>query len=158
MTFLTKNQVIQQLKKLANNHPQIRGFGYGDSWELENAMSSVNGIETGMSEPKKLPFLWITPIIARVNEGSLFYDFEMIIGDLVKNNITNKLEVESDTLLICLDLLSKLNDNRYKWALSKQSSLQPFTEKWDSEITGHTMNISLEFMFNYDYCQSPQKI
>lgn len=155
MKFLTKNQVLNQLKTLANNHWQVRGFGYGDRWELETAMTKADSSENGLSEPEKQPFFWVTPIIARVSEGSLFYDFEIIVGDLVKKDESNELDVESDTLLICLDILSKLNDQSYDWALDKQSNLQPFTEKWDSEFTGHIMNISLEFMFNYDYCQAP---
>jgi len=155
MKFLTKNQVITQLKTLANNHWQVRGFGYGDRWELETTMTKGNDSQKGLAEPEKQPFLWVTPIIARVSEGSLFYDFEIIVGDLVKKDESNELEVESDTLLICLDILSKLDDNSYKWVLDKQSNLQPFTEKWDSEFTGHIMNISLEFMFSYDYCQAP---
>lgn len=155
MKFLTKNQVINQLKTLANNHWQVRGFGYGDRWELETTMTKSDSSEKGLSEPEKQPFLWVTPIIARVSDGSLFYDFEIIIGDLVKKDESSELDVESDTLLICLDILSKLDDQSYDWALDKQSNLQPFTEKWDSEFTGHTMNISLEFMFNYDYCQAP---
>lgn len=155
MKFLTKNQVVTQLKTLANNHLQIRGFGYGDRWELETAMTQTDGTNNGLTQPQKQPFMWVTPIIARVNEGSLYYDFEIIVGDLVKKDESDELEVESDTLLICLDILSKLDDENYDWSLSKQSNLQPFTEKWDSEFTGHIMNVSLEFMFNYDYCQVP---
>lgn len=155
MKFLTKNQVISRLRTLANNHLQIRSFGYGDRWELETAMTTADGNNIGISQPEKQPFMWVTPIIARVNDSSLYYDFEIIIGDLVKKDEGNELEVESDTLLICLDLLSKLDDESFEWSLDKQSNLQPFTEKWDSEFTGHIMNISLEFMFNYDYCQVP---
>lgn len=155
MKFLTKNQVVTQLKTLASNHLQIRGFGYGDRWELETAMTKTDGTNNGLAQPEKQPFMWVTPIIARVNDGSLYYDFEVIVGDLVKKDESDELEVESDTLLICLDILSKLDDEDYDWSLSKQSNLQPFTEKWDSEFTGHIMNVSLEFMFNYDYCQVP---
>lgn len=155
MKFLTKNQVVTQLKTLANNHLQIRGFGYGDRWELETAMTQTDGTDKGLAQPQKQPFMWVTPIVARVSDSSLFYDFEIIVGDLVKKDESDELEVESDTLLICLDVLSKLDDEDYDWSLSKQSNLQPFTEKWDSEFTGHIMNVSLEFMFNYDYCQVP---
>jgi hypothetical protein len=155
MKFLTKNQVITQLKTLANDHLQLRGFGYGDRWELETAMTQTDGSDKGLTQPEKQPFMWVTPIIARVSDGSLYYDFEIIVGDLVIKDESNELEVESDTLLICLDVLSKLDDENYDWSLSKQSNLQPFTEKWDGEFTGHIMNVSLEFMFNYDYCQAP---
>lgn len=155
MKFLTKNQVVTQLKTLASNHLQIRGFGYGDRWELETAMTQADSTNNGLAQPEKQPFMWVTPIIARVNDGSLYYDFEVIVGDLVKKDESDELEVESDTLLICLDILSKLDDENYDWSLSKQSNLQPFTEKWDSEFNGHIMNVSLEFMFNYDYCQVP---
>jgi hypothetical protein len=155
MQFQTKNQVITKLRQLAESHLLVRGFGYGDRWELESAMTKVDGTTIGLTHPSKQPFMWVTPIIARVAEGSLFYDFEIIVGDLVKRDESNELEVESDTLLICLDILSKLNDESYEWALSKQSNLQPFTEKWDSEFTGHIMNVSLEFMFDYNYCQVP---
>ncbi len=123
--------------------------------ELENALTKSDNSTNGLAEPHKQPFMWITPIIARISEGSLFYDFEIIIGDLVKKDESNELDVESDTMLICLDVLSKLDDESYDWALSKQSNLQPFTEKWDSEFSGHIMNISLEFMFDYNYCQAP---
>lgn len=155
MKFLSKNQVITQLKSLANKHKQVRGFGYGDRWELETALTKSDDTNNGLAEPNKQPFMWVTPIIARVSEGSLFYDFEVIIGDLVKKDESNELDVESDTMLICLDILSKLDDESYDWALDKQSNLQPFTEKWDSEFAGHIMNISLEFMFDYNYCQAP---
>lgn len=155
MQFQTKNQVVTKLRQLAKNHLQIRGFGYGDRWKLETVITKDDGTAIGLAHPIKQPFMWITPIIARVNEGSLFYDFEIIVGDLVKRNEGNELEVESDTLLICLDILSKLNDESYQWSLSKQSNLKPFTEKWNSEFTGHIMNVSLEFMFDYNYCQVP---
>ncbi len=155
MQFQTKNQVITQLRQLAESHLQIRGFGYGDKWELETALTKDDGTTIGLVHPIKQPFMWVTPIIARVTEGSLFYDFEIIVGDLVKKGESNELEVESDTLLICLDVLSKLNDEEYTWSLSRQSNLHPFTEKWDSEFTGHIMNVSLEFMFDYNYCQIP---
>lgn len=155
MNFLTKNQVVTKLSQLADKHLQVHGFGYGDKSELETEIAKTYTTEKGLTAPNKLPYMWVTPIVAEVVGGSIFYNFEIIVGDLVKKDKSNLLEVESDTLLICLDILSKLDDETYEWALAKQSTIQPFKEKWDSEFTGHTMSISLEFMFAYDYCQVP---
>lgn len=155
MNFLTKNQVIEKLRLIANKHLQVNGFGYGDKSEMETEIANTANAEKGLTAPNKLPYMWVTPIVAEVNGGSIFYNFEIIVGDLIKKDKSNLLEVESDTLLICLDIFSKLDDENYEWALDKQSAIKPFTEKWDSEFAGHTMSLSLEFMFNYDYCQVP---
>ncbi|HYG16500.1 MAG TPA: hypothetical protein VEC12_12155, partial [Bacteroidia bacterium] len=140
---------------LAESHLQVKGFGYGPEGGQATGLSLQSGENTGLPHPQKLPFIWVSPVITKISDGSLLYEFEITIGDLSGDNPVNNLEVESDTLLICLDIVSKLSDESYPWSLVKQSAIQPFFSQGSSNYTGHRMNISLEFPFNYDYCMAP---
>jgi hypothetical protein len=155
MNLLTKNQLINHLQTLAESHLQINGFGYGPESEQEIALSLQSGENTGLTVPSKLPFMWVTPVITKITNGSIFYEFELLIGDLQDENTRNRVEAESDTLLICLDIVSKLSDESYPWSLVRQSTIRPFFNGGSSSYTGHRMDIALELPFNYDYCMVP---
>lgn len=155
MKWLTKNQLVTSLQTLAENHLQINGFGYGPENERETELSLQTGENTGLTQPDKLPFMWVTPVTAKITNGSLFYEFEIIVGDLQQENPNNRLETESDTLLICLDIVSKLSDESYTWSLVKQGIIKPFFDGGSNGYIGHRMEVSLEFPFNYDYCVMP---
>lgn len=155
MKFITKNQLVASLQTLAENHLQINGFGYGQEGEQEIALSLETREDTGLVQAEKLPFMWVTSVIAKITGGSLVYEFEIIIGDLPGDSLKSRLETESDTLLVCLDIISKLSDESYPWSLAKQGTIRPFFSLGSGNYTGHRMDISLEFPFNYDYCMAP---
>lgn len=159
---LTKNELVQILYDIAKAHYQIKGFGYGNIDEIsvatQTAYSANNDEFPKSSNADRCPLMWVTPIRMLLRGKELFYNFDVIIADLVKKegNINlQDLEVESDTMLICLDICSML-DNQYEdFHNDRNTTIDPFNERGNDDYTGHIATISLKAPFNYNRCQVP---
>jgi len=82
--------------------------------------------------------------------------------DLVSKDESNEEDVLSDTLETIGDVISLLknqttsfttiDDFQTEVAISPSVSCEPFTERFDNEVSGWTANISIEVGFNASQC------
>jgi len=76
--------------------------------------------------------------------------------DLVDKGENMENAVLSDTLQITLDVLAILDyKSFYPYYQLTYATIKPFTERLDSEYTGHEVDITFTIPFDNNVCQIP---
>jgi hypothetical protein len=140
--MITKNILYQYFKDFADNHLQIKDYGYGDLWEISSSTATT------------YPLFWVSPQPSNISGNEITYNFNVLIGDRLEDGDANKIEVESDTLQIGLDLLATLNLHT-ELDLDKSNTLTPFIHDFKDRIAGHLITLSVSAPFNYNECAVP---
>ena len=139
----TLNQIFQLIETEATAHQQVKQYGQGDVWEIS---------------PKELDYLvlWAIEEGASVSERTLTYNIRLLAMDRVLPGEENEEEVLSDTLLILLDFVAYFRQLHTEDVNIQTSvSFEPFTERFDDKVTGHSCVLSLTQPYNYNKCQIP---
>lgn len=153
--MLTLNNLISKLNTIATNHLQIKHFGYGDLWEI---------LEKNSLEPMDYPIMWVVIQTANTTNATMTYNFTVVVGDLVNKDESNELEVQSDTILICKDIISEIkaladddtediyfdSNNDTQWVLN------PFTERFDDELSGWSFDFAITIPYTNSDCVTPK--
>ena len=140
--MITKNILYKYFKDFADNHLQIKDYGYGDLWEISS------------SQATQYPLFWVSPQPSSISGNDINYNFNILIGDRLEDGDGNKVEVESDTFQIGLDLLATLNLNQ-DVDLDKSNTLTPFIHDFKDRIAGHLITLSVSAPFDYNECAVP---
>jgi hypothetical protein len=148
------NQVIKQLNDFATNHKQVKSFGNGDLWEVvqHDQLTNFN-----------YPLLWVVDQAASMGDGDFTWNFQVIVMDIVRKDESNENEVKSDCVQILIDLVAyfeQLNNelNNVNWnqvQLVRSGSVEMFTERFEDELSGASIQLGLRFPQNYNYCEVP---
>ena len=149
--MLTLNQIIDQIKTLANAHYQIAEVGVGTIAELQ-------------SKPdREYPLLWLS------NEGGTLdnnYKVDNIrltmfgrvtVGDEGQDDDASELEVLSDMQLILLDFLNYFHQNHGQdYVTDKSNTLEHFTERTNDRTAGYSTVLELKQFYDWNKCKIPQ--
>lgn len=148
--MITHNKIVKLLNDIATNHQMIHGFGFGDPWEY-----------LASSTPDTV-CLWGIDLEHNIskdqqNETSvLSLNYKILLFDLVDKGEGNENDVLSDTLQLALDVLTILDYKAYQNEFSfSYSAIKPFTEKFDSEVSGHEVDITFRIPHSNNICQIP---
>lgn len=143
---MTLNQLKSKLESLANNHLQIKSYGWGDSWEFE----ASGGVYGGT--------MWVIPRGFNIESKAIVYSFNILFMDLVDKDEANETEVLSDQTLICMDILSKLDEEAESddFTIIKTNSAQYFTERFDNEWAGVYIDLGIRVNYLRDNCNIPE--
>lgn len=139
----TLNEIFNLIETQANAHLQVKQYGQGDVWEIQ---------------PKELDYLvlWAIEEGASVSERTLTYNIRLLAMDRVLPGEENEEEVLSDTLSILLDFVAYFRQLHSEGVSIQTSvSFEPFTERFDDKVTGHSCVLSLTQPYNYNKCQIP---
>ena len=148
------NQVIKQLNDFATAHKQIQSFGVGQLWEVvqHDQLTNFN-----------YPLMWVLDQAATMGDGDFTWNFQVIVMDIVRKDESNENEVKSDCVQILIDLVAyfeQLNSelNNVNWnqvQLVRSGSVEMFTERFEDELSGASVQLGLRFPQNYNYCEVP---
>lgn len=147
-----KNVTLEQLynlfREVGKKHKHINTTTVGDIFE-------VDLVET------TYPLMHIGTQTASFSRAQLTYRFQVIVMDLVSKDESNEEEVLSDMLQVIGDVLSGLlnkdfdtayNDFRQEVRISESISCEPFTERFDNEVTGWTATVDIAVGFDASAC------
>jgi len=160
--MFTLNQAIKRLQTIAIEHAQLNPllltestfshFGFGDLWEVGQILTDEGTVIT-----EKFPLVWANVQGANMtsqgaqSNGLLTVTFQLLFMDLVHKDETNENDVLSDTLQIATDFITELQDDTefqtYHYTVDINGNLEPFTERFDEEVSGWSLNIA----FNIPY-------
>lgn len=149
--MLTLNQIIDQIKTLANAHYQIAEVGVGTVAELQ-------------AKPDRLyPLLWLS------NEGGTLEDNykvdnirltmfgRVITGEEGQDDDASEIEVLSDMQLILLDFLNYFHQQHgQEYVTDKSASLEHFTERTNDRTAGYSTVLELKQFYDWNKCQIPE--
>ena len=94
--MITKNILYQYFKDFADNHLQIKDYGYGDLWEISS------------SQATQYPLFWVSPQPSSISGNEITYNFNILIGDRLEDGDANKVEIECITSTRIWTTTSKL--------------------------------------------------
>ncbi len=149
---LTYNQIMSKLKTFANEHYQINSFDNGDLWEL------IEHAKRDGVKDQNYPMMFVQDQPATTEQGIIELVFRIYIINLVQKDESNENEVKSDTLQICLDVLSEwvMQTTDLQVTVDKNTNLTSFTERFNDELTGWWMDLKLKVPFKYNKCDIPK--
>jgi hypothetical protein len=151
------NQYIKLIQTLKQNHGQLSDgtFYFGDPWEFMQTSPDINGW--------RYPFFGLRLISSNVNGKLHTTNFNLYFADLVSKDESNETEVLSDMERIALDIYSQIGyelENNVPGVtqpatIELSSGITPFTERWNDEVAGVEMNITLTQFFDRQTCDIP---
>jgi len=153
--YKTYNNVIETLKCLGEQHFQIQTTSTGD-------ISKVD-----LEKNTKFPLYHISPISAEVNLQTKSFNFQIFVMDLVHPDEDCEQYVLSDTLQIITDIISLLKHGEilygYNTAHGEEARywieddflIEPFTERFDNDVTGWVVDIKIQIESELDSCTIP---
>jgi hypothetical protein len=160
----TYQNVIDVIAEIGNKHQQIATVTTGDIYDVD------------LEKNTKYPLMHVNPTSVEANESSLSFNFQIFIMDMVsiKNdwttstavNKTNEKEVLSDCLSNSIDIIGILRHSKYQsqamddinapiYFSSVGQSLEPFTERFDNDVTGWVFSITVEAENDFQTCTIP---
>jgi len=148
----THNNLIQLFQNIATAHFQVKGFGVGNTTEIE-------GIPN-----KQYPYMWVVPVNSSVqlNDSGEFqtinHIFQIEVFDLVKKDRSNETEVLSDCQSILLDVVKILHNENASFEVINSPTLNPYVEKYGDDVTGWYVEIEIGVPFDSNYCDIPSDV
>ena len=149
--MLTLNQIIDQIKDLADNHFQIKEAGVGTIAELQ------------AKPDRQYPLLWLS------NEGGTLdnnYKIDnirltmfgrVITGEEGQDDDASELEVLSDMQLILLDFLNYFHQQHgQEYVTDKNNTLEHFTERTNDRTAGYSTVLELKQFYDWNRCKIPE--
>ena len=87
---------------------------------------------------------------------TLKYRLVILFADLLTEDKSNRLQIQSDQLLVALDVMSKLKlDNNYSFNTNQQANIDFFQERFDDFTAGVSIDIEIVDPQPLDLCQFP---
>ena len=148
-------QIIQDLKGIAYNHPQINSFGFGDITQIT--------MDVDTQKEPLYSRCYVVPGIVYIKQNRLNIGLDIIVMDLINSDYSNQEEVMSDTLETIKDIWTIL----YRSYTSSQGGftidyeplwspeITPWLEVYESVLGGHTMSLTIELPYDYNTCVIP---
>ena len=128
--FELKNVTLRMLYDVFtdafNAQTQLASISFGDIFEVD------------LTQNGKYPMMHVSTETAAYDTGNLVYNFQ-IIGDVISRIRHSALDADVD-------------DFRNTIRLQDSISCEPFTERFDNEVTGWTASVSIEVEFNAGAC------
>jgi hypothetical protein len=163
----TYNNLVDTLKSLGAQHQQITTTTTGDIFDID------------LSKNTLFPLMHINGVNVTTGPSTLTYNFQIFIMDLVseKSNwtqaniqsaqkLSNEQEVLSDTLQICTDIIGIFRHSQWQAQLSLdinagvyfaegEFTIEPFSERFDNELTGWVFPLSIIVENDFQTCNIP---
>lgn len=138
------------LENKQQNHDQLSEgtFYFGDPWEF------------GANETITYPFFGarLLPSGNSLSGNVLTTSIEIFFCNLVHKDESNETDVLSDMEQIALDIYSQLRTDLkdyYKANINETAQLNPFTERFDDEVSGWSIVINIEQFYDRSTCDTP---
>jgi hypothetical protein len=141
---LTLNQVVNQIKAIAEAHEQINTVYYGDFDEF-----------LGESADNVYPAMYFDSTNANIATRTLTLNFSLYFFDRMLPEKTNETEAVSDMLSVAQDILAQLMYNEFEFEMSDSATLTFITEDTPDNLVAVKADISLDLPFTSDRCQVP---
>lgn len=141
---MTLNQIVKQIKDLANAHQQIKSVYFGD---LADYLSRGSDNE--------YPSLYFDLTGGQVQERSVILNFSLYFFDRMLHEDTNETEVLSDMLEVCQDIIAQLRYNNFEFDEGLNTTLTFFTEDTPDLLAGVRADITLDIPYIANRCQVP---
>ena len=150
----TYSNLIDKLKNIGSLHYQISTTTVGDIYRID------------LEKNTKYPLFHINPVNVVTGRVGLTYNFQLFVMDLVDPGLENEQQVYSDVLQICVDLISIFRNSKWQseddddinagiYFTEGDYTLEPFTERFDQDVTGWVFQIGIVVDNDFQSCDIP---
>jgi len=153
---MTLEQVYQVFKAFADNHLQIKSFGYGLEDNITIPELALYEVVSGQTvEAVEYPILYIVPVSRQISNTVLLYNFTVIAADRANKDGRDRIHIESDTLQYLLDFFAYLEQYQNGFTLNKQITIQPFIGQYADYLIGNEADFTIRTPYDFNSCQIP---
>lgn len=159
-------KIHDDLQLMASKHKQINSFGLGDTDQLSYWTQIRDGQPNPTFESPVFPLLYIVPGVCTNNLQFKNWEFNMVMMDIVDRDLTNQVDVLSDTLQMMQDVLSQYRlsiapqfgcyDTYYD--LLQSTTITPFMEKYSDLTNGWTAQLQISTTTPLDRCAAAYNV
>jgi hypothetical protein len=158
--------IINDLKKLADEHKQINSFGTGDLTQLIYLTQEIDGKENTENRQPVYPLMFCIPQPVQRSEQFITIPISVVIADIMNTkNYDIETDLVSDTLQIAEDILAQFKysvtasqgDYESKYDITLPTTITPFSERYDDILVGWTLNLQLVINNPLNRCIAPFK-
>ena len=162
MATYSLNQLIKIFSDFADSHFQINSFGFGQQEDLSFWTEMRDKVENTHFNSPIFPLLYVIPNEVEQKFGFMQYNFTLIVMDIVERDLTNQIDVLSDTNQIMDDIISQfrlsvtnsLGNFNAKYTLQNPVVCIPFIEQYTDLTAGWSAQISVEVMNSLNRCDA----
>jgi hypothetical protein len=152
----TYNNLIDTLKELGAKHEQISTTTTGDIYDIDLEKNTL------------YPLMHINPTNVTTGSFGLTYNFQIFIMDLVDSDNANEQDVYNDVLQTCIDIISIFRNSKWQAQLTLDINapvyftegdytIEPFTERFDQDVTGWVFEIGIVVANDFQSCEIPMQ-
>ena len=159
--MITFRNVVGYLETIAEKHYEINSFHSGELDEVD--INKLGATDYTM--------LYAEPGTVVVDKGVLSYSFtlyvmdmvnDQVLGDSPNNQRVGRVDTYSETLQIMQDVINEFHHSLYStsWVddqvvLDLPINAEPFTARFDNELTGWTATINVQVHNKNNLCIVP---
>lgn len=141
---LTLNQVVAQIKAIAEAHEQINTVYYGDFDEF-----------LGESADNVYPAMYFDSTNASLSTRTLTLNFSLYFFDRMLPEKINETEAVSDMLSVAQDIIAQMLFQEFEFEMNESVQLTFITEDTPDNLVAVKADISMDLPFTADRCQVP---
>jgi len=153
--YKTYGNVVDTLKCIGEQHLEIKTTTTGDIWDIDLEKNTM------------FPLYHINPMTVDIGLQTKTLNFQLFVMDIVDADGNNEQYVLSDTLQIMTDIISVLkhgeimyqydaaNGEEPRYWIEDDFSCEPFTERFDNQVSGWVMEIAVEVESELNSCDVP---
>lgn len=138
----TLNQIVKKIEDYGSQHAQIKFVLYGDV---------VDHLSQG---EVTYPAFFFNMSGVSILAKQITFTFSLYFMDRQIEN-TEEIEVMSDQLLICQDIIALIRDNANEWLVSENIPMEFFVESEPDVLAGVKADVTLTLSSINNRCQIP---
>jgi hypothetical protein len=160
--MITYKNIVDDFNDIATNHYLINSFHNGFLDEVD--IDKMNETD--------FPILYLEPAPSTLDKGVLTYSFNVFVLTLLKEDLSNREQVWSDTLQIMQDITAEIKQNlalqtsggdsgkKFSYfenevVLELPLTIEPITARFANILTGWTSNVNLQVNNTNNLCEAP---
>ena len=147
---------------LAEYHKQLNSFGFGPYQDISFwTESRIKEANTTFNSPV-FPLMYVVPNNVEQKLNYMTYTFSVIVMDIIERDLTNQVDVLSDTLQIMDDIVGQfrlsvdeaLGNFNKLYYLQDPVNCMPFLEKFTDLCGGWSAQLSIDVMTPLNRCDA----
>lgn len=163
--YINLKNILSALNEVVLRHKQINSYGFGDTDQLSYDTSIRLKQDNPTFESPFFPLLFVIPNKVINNIQYKTWEFNCVMSDIVDRDLTNQVDVMSDTLQMLQDVMSQFRlsvtpplgcYNQYYW-IDETITYTPFLEKYSDLTNGWNALLKIKTMTPLDRCEAAFK-
>lgn len=151
--MVSLNQIVTRIESIVNQYYFVKSFASGN-------ISQISELDS--ADDMLYPRVYLNQLGASSQGGAFYYNFELIVVDLVKKDRSNEQEVKSDTLQTAIGIMNLLERPEYLsinadafFSPTQTVSYSFLSEQYSDRVSGVIAPFQIKQGFEWNKCIEP---